>query len=94
MKIVWRPLAEADLEHIFNYIAQDNPRAAVALDEEFKAKAAIAARNPELYRPGRITGTREIVVKSWIMVYRVRKSPVAINILRVIHGSRRWPRRL
>jgi len=91
MKIVWRPRADADLDRIFHYIAKDNPRAAIALDDEFKAKAAIAARHPELYRPGRIPGTREIVVKSWIMVYRVSKRPAAIVILRVIHGRRQWP---
>ena len=94
MKIIWRPPAEADLEHIFNYIAKDNPRAAVALDEEFKAKAAIAACHPKLYRPGRFSGTREIVVKSWIMVYKVMENPAAIVILRVIHSRRQWPSRL
>jgi len=94
MKIIWRQRAEDERAGIFNYIAKDNPRAAAALDEEFKAKATIAARNPGLYRPGRIPGTREIVVKSWIMVYQVRKNPDAIVVMRVIHSSRQWPSRL
>ena len=39
MKVVWRSMAEADRESIFDYIAQDNPGAAFELDEEFQAKA-------------------------------------------------------
>jgi addiction module RelE/StbE family toxin len=89
--VIWRKRAETDRERIFDYIARDNPRAALALDEEFKEKAAIAERNPELYRPGRIPNTREIVVKSWIMVYRVRKRPAAIVVSQIVHGRQQWP---
>ena len=49
MKIIWRPMAEADRENIFDYIAQDNPRAALALDEEFSVKIEMAAQHPALY---------------------------------------------
>ncbi|TNL02467.1 hypothetical protein CYD30_26780 [Kosakonia cowanii] len=45
MNIVWRPMADADRENIFDYIAQDNPQAALELDEDFKAKVEIAALN-------------------------------------------------
>ena len=38
MKVVWRPMADADRESIFDYIAQDNPGAALELDEEFQAR--------------------------------------------------------
>lgn len=44
------------------FIAQDNPSAAIDLDLEFETKAENARQRPELYKPGRMKGTREIVV--------------------------------
>ena len=73
-----------------DYIAQDNPLAAIELDEEFEAKAVQLPQHPKLYKPGRVKGTREIVVRpNYVMVYRVDKD--AISILRVLHAARQWP---
>jgi addiction module RelE/StbE family toxin len=93
MKVVWRPMADADREQIFDYIAQDNPRAALELDEEFKTKAALAAREPGMYRKSeRIPGTREIVVRrNYIMIYRVIETTDTLAVLRVMHSARQWP---
>lgn len=92
MKIVWRPMAEADRENIFDYIAQDNPRAALELDEEFKAKAESAARHPKLYRTGRMGGTREIVVRpNYVMVYHIEDESNTVVVLRVLHSAQHWP---
>lgn len=92
MKIIWRPMAEADRENIFDYIAQDNPLAALALDEEFKAKAESAARNPKLYRVGRVVGTREIVVRpNYVMVYHTEDDNSTLVVLRVLHSAQQWP---
>ncbi len=46
---------------------------------------------PNLGRPGRRRGTRELVVHGgpFIVAYKVRGD--VIEILRVFHGSRRWP---
>lgn len=52
MKIVWRPMAEADRENIFDYIAQNNPLAAIELDEEFKARAESAHATRNSTEPG------------------------------------------
>ncbi|MBI5897758.1 MAG: type II toxin-antitoxin system RelE/ParE family toxin [Rhodocyclales bacterium] len=45
-------------------------------------------------RPGRIAGTRELVVTrfSYILPYRVRGN--AVEILRVFHTARKWPSRM
>lgn len=92
MKIIWRPMAETDRENIFDYIAQDNPRAALELDEEFKARAENAARNPKLYRTGRVGGTREIVVRpNYVMVYRTEDESSTLVVLRVLHSAQQWP---
>jgi toxin ParE1/3/4 len=86
----WRPMALADREAILNFIAVDNVAAAVALDEEFEAKADIARQRPTLYKAGRVKGTREIVVRpNYVMIYRVL--PDAVEVLRVLHASQQWP---
>ena len=92
MKVVWRPIAEADRESIFDYIAQNNPGAALALDEEFQAKAEQARQRPTLYKSGRVKGTREIVVRpNYVMVYRVEDDGATLCVLRVLHAAQQWP---
>lgn len=92
MKIVWRPMAEADRENIFDYIAQDNPRAALELDEDFKARVEIAARNPKLYKAGRVRGTREIVVRpDYVIVFGMEDESSTVIVLRVLHAAQQWP---
>ena len=91
MKIVWRPMAVADREAIFDYIAQDNPSAALALDEDLSRHVELAARNPKLFKLGRIHGTREIVVRpNYVIVYRIEDDG-ALLVIRVLHAARQWP---
>ena len=72
------------------YIAQDNPSAAIDLDLEFETKAENARQRPKLYKPGRMKGTREIVVRpNYVMVYRI--SGDLVEVLRVLHTAQQWP---
>lgn len=88
--LTWRPLALADREAIMEYIAQDNPTAALELDLEFEAKAENARLSPKLYKAGRVRGTREIVVRpNYVMVYQVRGT--VVEMLRVLHAAQQWP---
>ena len=92
MKIVWRPMAEADRENIFDYIALDNPQAALDLDAAFKTKVEIAARNPQLYKVGRMRGTREIVVRpNYLMVFDIDDENDTLVVLRVLHAAQQCP---
>ena len=89
-RLTWRPMSLADREAIMEYIAQDNPAAAIDLDIEFEAKADNARQRPKLYKPGRVKGTREIVVRpNYVMVYRV--SGDLVEVLRVLHAAQPWP---
>lgn len=91
MALAWHPLAVNDRGVIFDYIAADNPQAAIDLDEAFEASANSAAANPKLYKVGRKKGTREIVVRpNYIMVYRI-VGKTDVEILRVLHAARQWP---
>nr|RNF72824.1 type II toxin-antitoxin system RelE/ParE family toxin [Acidithiobacillus sulfuriphilus] len=85
-------MALEDREAIMDYIAQDNPAAAVELDDEFEAKAEQAREQPKLYRAGRMKGTREIVVRpNYMMVYRIEDDTV--TVLRVLHAAQKWPKK-
>ena len=92
MRLVWRPMALADRETIMDYIAQDNPAAAIELDDEFEAKAEQARQRPTLYKTGRVRGTREIVVRpNYVMVYRIEDEGCTLAVLRVLHAAQQWP---
>jgi toxin ParE1/3/4 len=83
-------MALTDRDAIMLYIAQDNPSAAIDLDLEFEAKAENARQRPTLYKPGRMKGTREIVVRpNYIMVYRATGD--IVEVLRVLHAAQQWP---
>lgn len=85
-------MALADRDNIMDYIAQDNPAAAVELDDEFEAKAEQARQRPTLYKTGRVRGTREIVVRpNYVMVYRIEEDGDTLTVLRVLHAAQQWP---
>lgn len=72
-------------------IEADRPRAAVAVDDRIREQVETLARFPQSGRPGRIEGTREVVISRtpYIVAYRIAGD--AVGILRVLHGARRWP---
>jgi toxin ParE1/3/4 len=47
--------------------------------------------NPHMGRHGRVPGTRELVIPRTPYIVPYRLLDEAIQILRVYHGSRRWP---
>ena len=90
MKLVWTRLAQADRRAIREYIATDDQRAALAMDELFTQKAARLAQLPEMGKPGRVDGTRELVAhRSYILIYAVKDGHV--QVLRIMHTARQWP---
>lgn len=85
-------MALADRDAIMDYIAQDNPAAAIDLDDEIEVKAEQARQRPTLYRTGRVRGTREIVVRpNYVMVYRIEDDGSTLAVLRVLHAAQQWP---
>ena len=75
----WREAARAD-----------NPDAAQRLKDDIEAKAAKLPERPKLYRPGRVAGTREMVVRAnYVVVYM--EDTRAVSILRVLHAAQQWP---
>ena len=73
------------------YFARDNPPAAEKQIERVLVAVTSLLRFPESGRPGRRTGTRELVVNRtpYIVPYRLRGE--IVEALRVMHGRQRWP---
>lgn len=92
MRLRWTRRAERDLDDIARYIGQDSPAAAarVVLELVDRVEASLPNR-PAIGRPGRVLGTRELVIGGlpYIVPYRVREND--IEVLRVLDTSRRWP---
>ena len=76
---------------IVDYIDIERPNAALAVLERVQRRVALLAGQPKLGRPGRVAGTRELVVNRtpYLVAYRVNED--AVVILSVVHGARRWP---
>jgi toxin ParE1/3/4 len=82
------------LEDIHEYISQQNSAAAARMVQRIRASVERLATSPGLGRPGRVTGTRELVIAGtpYIVPYRVKAD--IIQIITVLHGAQRWPDRL
>ena len=91
MRLFWTRLALDDLDHARAFIAAANPPAALKVVERIEGAVAALTAHPEIGRPGRLEGTRELIVVGtpFIVPYRLRGD--RIEILGVIHGARRWP---
>jgi len=82
-----------NLDEEAKYIATDDPDAARTVVERVLDAVGSLAEQPGLGRPGRVPGTRELVVRKtrYIVPYRVKGD--VIEVLRVLHTSRRLPNR-
>ena len=91
MRLEWSVWAQADRDAIFDYVEADNPRAAAAVDKRIGDRVSMLQRFPRSGRPGRVTGTRELIIirTPYIVVYRIIDDTV--RVLRVLHSSRQWP---
>ena len=88
----WLPAADLNRADQLGYIAQHNPLAAIELDEKIEGQANMLLEHPKIGRPGRVPGTRELVISSspFVLVYRL-KGTQRIEVLRLLHGSQLWP---
>ena len=92
MNVVWSPEAIQDLTSLRSYIAEDNPAAAQRIVLRIvETVEQLLPNNPHMGRPGRVPGTRELVIARtpYIVPYRIRGR--TLEILRVYHGARLWP---
>jgi plasmid stabilization system protein ParE len=57
-------------------------------------KVCLLQTQPAMGRPGRVVGTRELVVQDtpFVLPYRVRRE--RLELIAVFHGRQKWPAKL
>jgi toxin ParE1/3/4 len=94
VKIVWSPRAIEHLKHLRAYIAQDNPKAANRVAATLLDAVERLAELPNLGRPGRVVGTRELLMPGtpYVIPYKLRGD--RLEVIAVFHLRQKWPKRL
>ena len=93
-KIAWSLQARDDLRDIVAFIAADNPEVAENFGFRLMGKVDLLANFPEL---GRIVpetndvNIREIVLRSYRIIYRVMPAQQFVAVARIWHGARGEP---
>jgi len=88
--VVWLETASKDLDEILGYIEERNLLAALNLQESIEYAVSQLPFHPYLYRLGRVSGTRELVVHpNYLVIYRVCVS--SIEIINIMHSRQQYP---
>lgn len=91
MNLRYTRRALADLDAARDYIAERNPQAARLFGARLRGAIEELRAFPERGRPGRVAGTRELVVPRTPYVVAYRIEAASVDILAILHGARRWP---
>ena len=94
MQIAWTAAALRDLAAARDYIAAENPAAAERQVQLILTAVARLAQFPGIGRPGRVPGTRELVIVRTPYLVPYRLSGETVEIARVLHARQRWPTRM
>lgn len=94
MKIVWSRRAIRDLISLREYIAKDSEQNAALVPKRILKAVDLLQTQPDMGRPGRVLGTRELVAPGtpYIIPYRVRRE--RLELIAVFHGRQNWPAKL
>ena len=91
--IRWLPKAQENFEAELQRIAEEDEAVAKRIATVVKSRTETLEQFPESGRPGRVSGTRELVIPEfpYILPYRVRGG--VVEILRFFHTSQKPPKR-
>lgn len=89
MKVIVREKAEEDLDRIFAWIAEDNPRAAADMVSRIRDHINLLELDnvAHMGRPGFVDGTRELIEYPYIIIYSVDDPRREIDVLSIVHGA-------
>jgi len=92
VRLRWSNDALEDLAAIRRYIAEDHPAAAQSVGQRILSTITYLRDHPGIGRAGRVQGTRELIIPGlpYIVPYRMKEN--LIELLRVFHTSRQWPK--
>ena len=89
MNVLIHAKAADDLAGIFDWIAKDNPRAAVGTVRRLRERIGRLGTPglAHIGRPGLVDGTRELVEPPYIIVYRVYDDRQELIVLAIFHAA-------
>lgn len=90
MRIRWTNRALDTLDTAIEYIAADNPAAAKKIAQKVWDSVQLLKEQPGLGRPGRVSNTRELVIRGLPYIVPYLEKDGTIVILRVLHTSIKW----
>jgi plasmid stabilization system protein ParE len=90
MKVIIRESAEADLDQIAEWIAQDSPDAAARMVATIRDRINFLETDElaHMGRPGLVEGTRELLEYPYIIIYQVHDERREVVVLSIVHGAR------
>ncbi len=93
MPLKWTHAASGDLDSVEQHIGRANPSAAIEIVLEIIRHVGMLAEHPGLGRPGRVEGTRELVIARLPYVVAYLHRGDTGTVLRVLHGAMKWRQR-
>lgn len=90
MRIRWTRKALGNLDAAVNYIAADSPGNARKVAQKIRDSIQLLSRQPGMGRPGRVAGTRELVISGLPFIVPYTEYNGEIVILRIVHTSMKW----
>jgi toxin ParE1/3/4 len=91
LNISWTRIAVQDLRAVWDFVGSDNEAAADKIIRRIFSAIEQLQRHPSLGRPGRVPGTRELVIIGTPYIVSYCSIRQEIQILAIVHGARRWP---
>ena len=94
MNVVWSRRAIRHLVQLRAHIETNSEQNAALVADRILKALDLLQIHPEIGRPGRVVGTRELVIPNtpFIVPYRVRRD--RLELIAVFHGHQKWPKRL
>jgi toxin ParE1/3/4 len=89
MRVIVRESAEADLDHIAEWIGSDSPAAAVRMVASIRDRINFLETDElaHMGRPGLVEGTRELLEYPYIIIYKVFEESDEVVVLSIVHGA-------
>ena len=94
MNVIWSRRAIRHLTALREFIERESEKNAALVATKILNAVDPLRIHPQIGRPGRLLGTRELVVPDtpYIIPYRVRRD--RIELMAVFHGRQKWPAKL
>lgn len=94
MKAVWSRRAIQHLVSLRNFIDKESEQNAALVAKRILDSVELLQTQVDMGRPGRIPGTRELVILNtpYLIPYRVRRD--RLELIAVLHGHQKWPTKL